>query len=92
MTNPAGRYAFVGVPPGTNAVKASAKGFQQAVMNDVVVEVSKSYNIDLQLTLGQSRQVVEVVSGAGAELQTLDSTVGSSLGGDTLKLAAHADA
>ncbi|HEY1342610.1 MAG TPA: carboxypeptidase-like regulatory domain-containing protein [Bryobacteraceae bacterium] len=85
ISNAAGRYAFVGVPPGKYSVKATAKGFQQTVVASVDVEVSKSYTIDLQLELGQARQTVEVASAAGAELQTLDSTVGSSLGGDTLQ-------
>ncbi len=48
------------------------------------MEVTKSYTVDLQLSLGQSRQTVEVSSTPGAELQTLDSSVGSTLGGNTL--------
>src|SRR6185312_17506598 len=82
VTNSAGRYAFVGVPPGKYSASASAKGFDEAVVASVEVEVNKSYNVDFQLTLGQSRQVVEVSTSATAELQTLDSSVGSSLGGD----------
>jgi hypothetical protein len=84
-TNAAGRYVFVGLPPGTYAVRAKATGFQQAQVPSVVVEVSKSYNINLGLPLGESRQTIEVTA-TGAELQTLDSTVGSTLGGSTLSL------
>lgn len=84
VANPSGHYAFVGVPPGKYSATASAKGFEQAVVVSVEVEVSKSYTVDFQLSLGQAHQVVEVASSA-AELQTLDSTVGSTLGGDTLQ-------
>ncbi len=85
-TNAAGRYVFVGVPPGAYSVRAMASGFQQTVAPTVAVEVSKSYTINLELQLGQARQVVEVYSTPGAELQTLDATVGGTIGGDTLQL------
>lgn len=85
VANSSGQYAFIGVAPGSYTIRALAKGFQEAAVGGVVVEVSKSYTIDLQLTLGQSRQVVEVLASPGVELQTLDSTVGSTLGGDTLE-------
>ena len=94
VTNAAGRYAFVGVPPGTFGVKASAKGFQQAVMNEVAVEVRKSYTIDLQLTLRS------VATGGGGgqrrrsrRLQTLDSDRRqASARRRYAAMAAHADA
>jgi len=82
--NAAGRYVFVGVPPGTYAVRATAKGFKQAEVSSVAVEVTKSYTINLQLQLGESRQTIEVSATPGAELQTLDSTLGATLGGDSL--------
>src|SRR3954454_12865753 len=46
--NSSGRYAFVGVAPGTYSLRATAQGFQEAVVSKVQVEVSKSYTIDLQ--------------------------------------------
>jgi hypothetical protein len=84
-TNAVGRYVFVGVPPGTYGVRATAAGFQQARIPSIVVEVTKSYTINLQLPLGESRQTIEVTA-TGAELQTMDATVGSTLGGNTLLL------
>src|SRR5271157_642339 len=83
-SNAAGRYVFVALPPGTYSVRASARGFQQAEVSSVVVEVTKSYTVNLQLELGESRQTIEVTAAPGAELQTLDSTVGSTIGGDDL--------
>lgn len=83
-TNELGRYVFVALPPGTYSVRASATGFQQATVPSVVVEVTKSYTINLQLPLGESKQTIEVTAIPGAELQTLDATVGSTIGGDAL--------
>jgi len=85
-TNAAGRYVFVGLPPGTYSVRATAAGFQQAAVPSLTVEVTKSYTINLQLPLGESRQTIEVTATPGAELQTLDSTIGSTLGGNTLMM------
>lgn len=85
-TNIVGRYVFVGVPPGTYSVKVTAQGFQQSVVPSVVVEVGKSYTVDVELKVGESRQTIEVTAMPGAELQTLDSTIGSTIGGDTLLL------
>jgi len=83
-TNAAGRYVFVALPPGTYSIRAAARGFQQAAVPSVVVEVTQSYTINLALSIGESRQTIEVTGTPGAELQTLDSTVGSTIGGDTL--------
>ena len=83
-TNAAGRYVFVALSPGTYSIRATAKGFQQAEVTSVVVEVTKSNTINLQLSIGEARQTIEVTAAPGAELQTLDSTVGSTVGGDTL--------
>ena len=83
-TNAAGRYVFVALPPGTYSIRAAARGFQQAEVASVVVEVTQSYTINLQLSIGEARQTIEVTATPGAELQTLDSTVGSTIGGDDL--------
>jgi len=84
-TNIAGRYVFVGIPPGTYSVKVTAPGFQQAVVPSVGVEVGKSYTVDVQLSVGETRQTIEVTT-TGAELQTLDSAIGSAIGGEALLL------
>ncbi len=83
-TNANGRYNFASVLPGKYSITAAAQGFQKS-STVITVEVSKSYTVNLAMKVGQAEQVVEVVSNvATAELQTMDSTVGSALGGDTL--------
>jgi hypothetical protein len=91
VTNEAGRYIFVAVRPGTYSVSATAPGFQKSVVPTLLVEVSKSYTIDLSLKIGQSTEQIVVTSIAGAELQTLDATVGDTLGGDMLLMLPSLD-
>jgi hypothetical protein len=85
ISNEAGRYAFPGVLPGTYALKASLSGFQDAVVPQAVVELGKSYTVDFQLQIGTV--VAEVTTAtAGAELQTLDASVGTVVEGDSMLL------
>ncbi len=85
-TNGAGQYSFPGVQPGIYSVKGTHAGFEEVVVPQAHVEVGKSYTINLQLRVGASQQIVEVTSTPGAELQTLDASVGSQVGGDTLMM------
>ena len=85
VTNEVGRYTFTAVRPGTYSVTAAAAGFQKSVIPSLVVEISKSYTIDLQLKIGQANEQVVVTASAGAELQTLDATVGDTVGGQLLE-------
>jgi len=86
ITNENGHYTFVGLRPGTYSLTASLAGFQQAVVSPVEVVVSRSTTINVTLQVGQASEQVEVTAVPGAELQTLDATVGNTLGGDTLML------
>lgn len=85
-TNEVGRYNFGSVAPGSYLLKAVAAGFKASASN-INVEVGKSFTLNLALAVGQASQTVEVTgNAAGAELQTLDATVGETVGGDTLLL------
>jgi len=86
VTNAAGQYSFPGVPPGTYSVKASSTGFREFTVPRIVIEIGQSYTVNLQLEVGASQQVIEVSATPGAELQTLDASVGSAVGGDTLMM------
>jgi hypothetical protein len=84
-TNDSGRYSFSAVNPGNYTVKASAQGFRTTTSN-FNVSVGKSYDMDLQLAVGNAQETVEVTGNVGTELQTMDATIGSTLGGDTLAM------
>jgi len=74
-----GGYLFPAVPPGTYKVTITARGFRQAVVSNVRVEVGKSALVNVVMELGQITQTVEVTAGTGVELQTLNSSMGDVL-------------
>ncbi len=83
-TNEAGQYVFTAVLPGVYKITATMPGFRQAVIPSLKVDVAKSYQVNMTLEVGQIAEVVEVTTGAGVELQTLDATVGTTIGGEQL--------
>lgn len=84
LTNDSGQYTFVTVPPGTYRLTVSAPGFRQASVEQVKLEVAKAYTVDVQLEVGALTETVEVRAEARNELQTLDSTVGAVIQGESL--------
>ena len=86
ITNAAGQYSFPGLPPGAYSVKATGTGFREFTVPQIAIEIGQSYTVNVQLEVGTAQQVVEVTATPGAELQTLDSSVGSAVGGDTLMM------
>ena len=83
-TDRAGQYTFSQVTPGIYSVTAIAAGFAQAVVSSLTVEVGKSSTINIDLKLGKAAEIIEVRSTPGADLQTLDSTVGNTVHSDEL--------
>ncbi|MGH9751844.1 MAG: carboxypeptidase regulatory-like domain-containing protein [Blastocatellia bacterium] len=84
IANGEGHYSFPRVLPGVYKITVTAKGFRQAVMPSLKVEVAKSYTVNLTLEIGSVGEVVEVTAGAVVELQRNDSTVGAVIGGERL--------
>src|SRR3989441_433435 len=85
VTNTAGVYLIPAVAAGDCALRCSAKGFRTAEISQVHVEVLKSYTYDMTLELGTGSEIVEVVAGGEAQLQTTDASIGAVGGGDMLK-------
>ena len=79
-----GYYVFTSVAPGDYTLSIEAKGFRKSVFNNLTVEVAKSRTVDVKLELGTAAQIVEVIAGAGVELQTLDASVGNVMNQDAL--------
>src|ERR1700722_13162606 len=84
VTDAGGRYLFPVLNPGQYTVKVEAKGFRGVLTNLVEVEVNKSSNVDVSLSVGTSAEVVEVVASTMTELQTQDASVGEVLSGTEL--------
>jgi hypothetical protein len=79
-----GGYTFPSVRPGNYRLTVSAKGFRQAVVSGLKVEIGKSANMNLVLELGAVTETIEVVAGAAVELQTQNSSVGDVLDANML--------
>jgi hypothetical protein len=83
-TNSVGQYTFVNVTPGQYRISVKKGGFRTATVEDLTVEVAKSFNVDVKLEIGQVTESVTVTTEARVELQTTDAQVGDVVGGTTL--------
>ena len=85
-TNDVGRYDFVNVPPGKYDLTVAKPGFTQAKVSGQTVQVGLALTLDIVLQVGGTATTVEVAASAGAELETLNATVGSTITGDSIVL------
>jgi hypothetical protein len=83
-TNDAGRYSFVNVAPGSYDLTVSKAGFSQARMSQQNVQVGLTLTLDVTLEVGSTSTTVDVKAAAGAELQTTNATVGTTITGVAL--------
>ncbi len=79
-----GQYVFPNVVPGEYTIKVSAAGFRNASVVRFRIEVTKSYLQDIKLEVGSVTETIEVTAEARAELQTVDSTIGTVIPGKSL--------
>ncbi len=83
-TNEAGRYNFPNVPPGTYNVTINKAGFRQVKFSNQEVVVAESRTLDATMAIGAATETVEVVA-SNTELQTMNSTIGNTVSGNTLQ-------
>ena len=76
-TNNEGAYGFSAIPPGSYRVETEAPGFKKAAVNDIHALVETPTEIDVQLEVGNVTEVVNVVAGGDAPLNTTDATIGN---------------
>ena len=86
QTNDAGRFTIVNVPPGSYDITVTKPGFQTSKAIAQKVDIGEVLTLNLALKIGQAATTVEVSATAGAELQTLNATIGSTISGDSLQL------
>ncbi len=84
VTNEVGRYLILNVHPGTYSLNVSKSGFSQAKLVGQTVAVGLELTLNLVLDVGSTSTSVEVQASAGAELQTSNATVGSTVSGVAL--------
>lgn len=78
-----GTYTVPQVPAGNYAVQATAQGFTQAQVKDVVVTVGSDTRIDLKLSVGQVSQTVTVTE-AIPTVETTSSEVAQTMDQSTI--------
>ncbi len=84
VTNDAGRFAFPSVQPGTYNVSFSKPGFSTYEVNAQAVQIGQVLTLNSKLKVGSTATTVEVTASTGAELQTMNATVGNTLSGQSL--------
>jgi len=84
QTNKAGRYELVGLRVGVYKITVKAKGFRESTITNATLEVGKDFTFDVALEVGAATEIVEVLATVGAELQTTNSTMGTSLSGNAI--------
>lgn len=75
-TNDTGRYIFVDVNPGTYNIDVTKQGFSTTKIANQEVKVGVALNVNPMLQVGGTNVIVEVQA-TGAELQTMNATVGN---------------
>lgn len=83
-SNGEGYYTFARVDPGSYTVSVKATGFESTTVSDVKCDVSKSYTVDVTLTVGSTSTIVNVTGEAAIELQTTNATIGDVIAGNDL--------
>lgn len=83
-TNDAGRYTIVDIRPGTYDIVFTKSGFSAHRVSKQAVNVGEVLTLNTSLEVGQVSNVVEVTTAAGAELQTVNASVGTTVSGASL--------
>jgi hypothetical protein len=84
LTNTEGRYIIANVTPSSYNIKFTKSGFAETIIANATVEIGTSLTENVQMKLGALSQTVTVTESAGAELQTMNSTVGQTISGVAL--------
>ena len=78
-TNNSGQYVMVNMPPGDYTIRVSKTGFSVSEIMHQTVSVGTQTTADFKLMLGATQTVVEVQAATGADLQTLNATIGTTV-------------
>jgi Carboxypeptidase regulatory-like domain len=62
FTDVGGQYQVPLLPPGTYRVEGEKSGFAKTILNDVIVRITATTNLDIRLPLAQRKEYVEVTS------------------------------
>ncbi len=85
-SNDVGRYTIPSVPPGVYDMTVTKTGFEAAKLSAQKVDVGVTLTLNVTLQIGATTTTVEVQASAGAELQTLNATVGTTITNTSLNV------
>jgi len=83
-SNNDGRYSFSSVPPATYNISFVKQGFSTYEVNAQAVQISSVLTVNAVLKVGSTATTVEVSATAGAQLQTMNATVGANINFESL--------
>ena len=83
-TNETGHYIFQNANPGSYVIKFKKAGFAELDVTEATVNVGTQLTENVQMKLGSIATTVTVTETAGAELQTMNATVGQTISGTAL--------
>lgn len=86
ISNSDGRYTFVNVNPGDYNIEVTKSGFSASKVPKTTVDVGSVLTINVTLEVGATTTTVEVQAQAGADLQTTNASVGSTITGNSITL------
>ena len=79
VSNDTGRYDFPTVPPGKYNISFTKTGFDAYTINGQDIKIGVVFTANATLKIGSTTTTVEVSASAGAELQTMNATVGNTM-------------
>jgi hypothetical protein len=82
--NDSGEYVFPALQPGSYQLKVTAKGFSDAVYDNVGVGAARSTDLKVELKVGQASETVRV-STAGEVLETSSNTLSTTISPEGLQ-------
>jgi hypothetical protein len=80
-TNETGRYVLANLPPGTYDVTVSKTGFRTSKLTAKKISIGDTLTFNITLEVGVITETVMVTASTGAELQTMNATVGNTVTG-----------
>lgn len=77
--NDSGQYTFPTVTPGTYTLVATKTGFKNFTVQNLVVDISRSYTVNVTMQVGEVSTSVTVEAGASVQLETTTAQVGGTV-------------
>ena len=84
IANTTGAYTFSDLQPATYQLKVTAKGFADAVVNDVVVQAAHTVDLKVEMKVGAATEVVDV-SAQSQVLETTSNTLSTTISPDAIQ-------